>query len=292
MRQARLTWKGALHHVMNRGLNKKQIFSENKMKKKYIELMAEKSKKYNIRIFAYCIMNNHFHIALENSSGNLSDFMRCLNGQYGQYYRKVTNSKGYVFEDRFKSTLIQDESYLATVIIYIFQNPERSGFVSNPFEYRWSSVCNYFNSKKVSFLYKEMVEEFFIFKTNFINAVSDKKIEKLEEQMIRRSRFFGDKLLFSENNGVRNEADLNFLVGLSLAESIKNVITEFEISHSIQLSEIDLKSHKGKKLRRLFLIDIKEKGAFEYSEICKMKLFSEFDDNSLRVLYYRAKNEI
>jgi len=292
MREARITWKGALHHVMNRGLNKQQIFSENKMKKKYIELMAEKSEKYNIRIFAYCIMNNHFHFALENTSGNLSNFMKSLNGNYGQYYRKFTNSKGYVFEDRFKSTLIQDESYLTTLIMYIFQNPERSSYVSNPFEYRWSSICSYFNSKRDPFLSKEMVEEFFLSRTNFINAVSDKKIKKLEEQMIRRSRFFGDKFLFSENNGICNEAGLNFLVGFTLAESVKNTITEFEIFHSIQLDEIDLKSHKGKKLRRLFLVDIKEKGALEYSEICKMKLFSEFDVNSLRVLYHRAKNEI
>ncbi|MEN8223676.1 MAG: transposase, partial [Acidobacteriota bacterium] len=140
MRKARLTWQGALHHVMNRGINKQKIFFSVELKKKYIELMAEKSEKYKIRIFAYCVMDNHFHIVLENSSGKLSDFMKSLNGQYGQYYRKTTNSKGYVFEDRFKSTLVQDNKYLITLIMYVLLNPIRSGYVKNPFDYKWSSI--------------------------------------------------------------------------------------------------------------------------------------------------------
>jgi len=93
-----------------------------------------------IRLFSYCVMDNHYHLVLENSSGRMSDCLRLLNGQYGMYYRKMYGGKGYVFQSRFKSTIIENDGYLIKSIAYLLQNPVRAGIVAIARNYIWSSV--------------------------------------------------------------------------------------------------------------------------------------------------------
>lgn len=288
MRTARLTWQGALHHVMNRGINKLKIFLDEDLKEKYIKLMAEKSEKFNIKIFAFCIMDNHFHIALENSSGKLSDFMRCLNGQYGQFYRKATNSKGYVFEDRFKSTLIQDESYLTSLIIYILQNPVRSGYLKNPYEYPWSSVFKYYNDKNDSFVNTRLVEDFFLSRESFENSINNQILDNLDEQTIGNQKFYGDSLTIPKLNEIVKKSNINFPKNV-VTETLEKLIYEFEVSTNKKLYMINLNSENGKKLRRLFLFKLREKG-FTYKDIHKIDIFKDLNINSLRVMFYLEKN--
>jgi REP element-mobilizing transposase RayT len=73
------------------------IFYGNKNKNQFLDYLTDAAKKFRIsriRIFAYTVMNNHYHLVLENSSGKMSEFMKWLNGQYGAYYREVTGGKG------------------------------------------------------------------------------------------------------------------------------------------------------------------------------------------------------
>ena len=93
MRRARITYEGAFHHAMNRGLNGDTIFSGNKSKVIFLDLMEETARDLKIRILAYCIMDTHYHLILENSSGRMSDFFLQLNGQYGMNYRKIHGAR-------------------------------------------------------------------------------------------------------------------------------------------------------------------------------------------------------
>jgi len=83
---------------MNRGHDGNNIFAGDENKNHFLDYLEDYSKKMHIRLFAYCIMDNHYHLILENSSGRMSDFLKQLNGQYGQYYRKREGGKGYVFQ--------------------------------------------------------------------------------------------------------------------------------------------------------------------------------------------------
>jgi putative transposase len=76
MRRERITYPGAYQHVMNRGYDGNDIFSGNKNKAQFLNYLEEASKQMKIRIFAYCIMDNHYHLALENSSGMMSQFLK------------------------------------------------------------------------------------------------------------------------------------------------------------------------------------------------------------------------
>ena len=145
MRRERITYPGAYHHVMNRGDDGNDIFAGNKKKSQFLDYLEGASSQMKIRIFAYCSIDNHYHLVLENSSGRMSDFLKLLNGQYGMYYRKMYGGKGYVFQSRFKSTIIEDDGYLIKSIEYLLQNPVRAGIVSFAENYIWSSIHYYFS---------------------------------------------------------------------------------------------------------------------------------------------------
>ncbi|HUT65127.1 MAG TPA: transposase [Spirochaetota bacterium] len=112
MRAARVTYSGAYHHIMGRGVDGKNIFPNDELKRYFLEIIREKSMQLKIRIFAYCLMDNHYHLILQNSSGMLAGFIGQLNGQYGK-----RGGMGYVFQGRYKSTLIQEYPYLSVSIL-------------------------------------------------------------------------------------------------------------------------------------------------------------------------------
>ena len=102
MERIRLTYPGAFHHAMNRGHGGEKIFSGPDLKKAFIDIMADASRKLKIRVVAYCILDNHYHLAVENGSGRLLEFFKHLNGRCGKYYRKRIGGKGPVFQGKFK----------------------------------------------------------------------------------------------------------------------------------------------------------------------------------------------
>jgi REP element-mobilizing transposase RayT len=111
MQRIRLTYAGALHHAMNRGHGGEKIFSGSGLKKVFIDILAETSRKLKIKIIAYCLLDNHYHLVVENSSGRLSEFFKHLNGRYGMHYRKKKGGKGYVFQSRFSHTIVTLDSF-------------------------------------------------------------------------------------------------------------------------------------------------------------------------------------
>ena len=75
------------------GYDGNDIFVGNQNKSQFLDYLEGASNRMKIRLFAYCVMDNHYHLVLENSSGMMSDFLKLLNGQYGMYYRKMNGGK-------------------------------------------------------------------------------------------------------------------------------------------------------------------------------------------------------
>ena len=127
-------------HVMSQGINKSYIFEYETDIKYYIKNMYEIKEKYNVKIIAYCIMNNHTHILLEtNKIENLSQYMHCLNTRYGIYYNKKYQRVGYVFRDRYRAEGIYNENHLNNCIQYIYNNPVKAGICDKPELYPFSN---------------------------------------------------------------------------------------------------------------------------------------------------------
>ncbi len=100
MRRARITFIGAYHRIVSSGYNGENILPDEKSKALLLTLLKNYSMQYGIKVYAYTLLDNHYHIILINSSGNLSQFMRSLNGSYVSYYRRRFGGKVYVFQGR------------------------------------------------------------------------------------------------------------------------------------------------------------------------------------------------
>jgi putative transposase len=105
----------------------------------WLEVLAKACDRYNWRIHAYCLMDNHYHIVLETVDGNLSKDMRHLNGVYTQYFNRQHNRVGHIFQGRFQAILVVLGSYLLELSRYVVLNPIRAGIVKNMDDWPWSS---------------------------------------------------------------------------------------------------------------------------------------------------------
>ena len=84
-----------------------------------------------------------------------------MNGEYGTYYRRRAGGSGYVFQGRFKSTLIQEDSYMTVAVVYTLLNPVRALITRSPWNYEWSSIREYFNGRSETFLDTAFVRDLF-----------------------------------------------------------------------------------------------------------------------------------
>ena len=87
-RQLRILFEGANYHIINRGQSKREIFLEDKDYKIFIDILRECCERYKVKIGAYCLMNNHYHLLVHTPDANLSQFMRQVNGLYTQRFNK------------------------------------------------------------------------------------------------------------------------------------------------------------------------------------------------------------
>jgi putative transposase len=113
---------------------------------------------WNVQISAYCLMPNHYHLLIQTPDGNLSRCMRHINGVYTQRYNWVHDCDGQLFRGRFKSILVDGNSYLLQLVRYIHRNPIRSNLTENMDNYNWSSHVGYISSaQKWNWLHKEFI---------------------------------------------------------------------------------------------------------------------------------------
>ena len=157
-RPLRIQYPDAWYHVMNRGRSRVQIYHEPEDYFTFVELLREASAMWKVRIAAYCLMSNHYHLLVQTPGANLSRFMRHLNGIYTQYFNRSYKSDGPLFRGRYKSIVVESDSYLLELVRYIHRNPLQAGFVKRLEDYRWSSHRMYISrGSEVNWLHKEFV---------------------------------------------------------------------------------------------------------------------------------------
>ena len=138
-RPLRLEYKGALYHVTSRGNARKQIFSDHRDRDQFLEILANVVTRYNWICYAYCLMNNHYHLLIETPQAHLSRGMQLLNGVYTQWSNHRHQRVGHLFQGRFKSILVEEDNYLLELARYIVLNPVRAKLVQRVGDWPWSS---------------------------------------------------------------------------------------------------------------------------------------------------------
>lgn len=143
-RLKRFTIENGNYHILSRGHNRQNIFHNDDDFKKYLELLKINKQKFDVKIYHYSLMSNHIHIILNSPTGEvLTKMMRGVNQNYAQYYRKKYGGCGYIWQDRFKSFLIENGRYLLVSGRYVEINPVVAGLVKLPEGYKWSSYHVY-----------------------------------------------------------------------------------------------------------------------------------------------------
>ncbi len=138
-RPLRIEFPGALYHLTARGNGRAAIFLDDADRETFLSVLGDVVERYNWICHAYCLMDNHYHLLMETPDGNLSEGMRQLNGIYTQKFNRRHERAGHVFQGRFKSIVVEKESYLLELCRYIVLNPVRAGLVKHPKDYPWSS---------------------------------------------------------------------------------------------------------------------------------------------------------
>jgi putative transposase len=142
-RPLRIVFPGALYHVTARGNERKAIYRDARDRSRFLERLAAVSARQRLRVHAYVLMRNHYHLLVETPEGNLARAMAQLNGAYTQEFNRRHGRSGHLLQGRYKAILVDKEAYLLEVSRYIHLNPVRVGEVRHAWEFRWSSAAAY-----------------------------------------------------------------------------------------------------------------------------------------------------
>jgi len=138
-RPLRIEYEGALYHVTSRGNAGVEIFLRDADRERFLQLLAAVIDRFGWICHAYCLMTNHFHLLIETPRPNLSKGMKHLNGVYTQWFNRQHARAGHLVQGRFKSILVEKDSYLLELARYIALNPVRAQMTRNAGEWHWSS---------------------------------------------------------------------------------------------------------------------------------------------------------
>lgn len=142
-RIARRRGEFSTYHIILRGNEKKNIFLDSGDKERFLEILSKIKKRYNFSVYAYCLMDNHLHLIIYDNGNDISLIMKSLGVSYVMYFNKKYQRVGHLFQDRYKSQIVDDDNYLLELSKYIHNNPVKAGMVEDGADYRWSSFRQY-----------------------------------------------------------------------------------------------------------------------------------------------------
>jgi putative transposase len=138
-RPLRIELAGGLYHVTARGNERKPVFRDSGDRQELLEILAQVCSRCRWRCYAYCLMDNHYHLVVETLVPSLARGMRQLNGVYAKRFNSRHRRVGHLFQGRYASALIERHGHLLEAIRYTLLNPVRAGIVDRPAHWKWSS---------------------------------------------------------------------------------------------------------------------------------------------------------
>jgi len=154
----RIQYEGALYHVFSRGNHQQDIFVTDDDRNLFLDTVGQMSARFDIDIFAYVLMSNHYHLLLRTAQANLSKAMQWLGTTYTRRFNIEHFQSGHLFQGRYKSMLVENDAYLMQLSYYIHNNPLNAGIVKRLISYRWSSYPAYaYNRSHPAWLDKSLI---------------------------------------------------------------------------------------------------------------------------------------
>lgn len=156
-RKPRIEYPGALHHIIARGNQRRDIFCDDADRTRYLVSLKEYKTRYEFLLYAYVLMSNHVHLLIETRQTGLAKIMQGLHQTYTQGYNRRHGTVGHVFQGRYHAIVCDREAYLLQLTRYIHLNPVRARLVKDPASYPWSSHLEYIGSAPPALVDVDMV---------------------------------------------------------------------------------------------------------------------------------------
>jgi putative transposase len=145
-RRARVKSGCGIYHIMLRGANRQEIFHDDEDCLNFLDILHKYKLKTKVKIYGWCLMSNHVHLLLREGNEDISTTMKRIGVSFVLYYNWKYGTSGHLFQDRFKSEIVENDQYLLTVIRYIHQNPLKARIVKRVDDWRWSSCRQYYGT--------------------------------------------------------------------------------------------------------------------------------------------------
>ena len=123
------------HHIINRGVNRMDVFGNDEDKAVFLRIVCKACCIYRVVLHDYVLMDNHYHLLIENSRENLSLFMRQINANYAIYFNKKTKRTGHLWQGRYRSWFLVTDEHLYQTIRYIAHNPIKAHLAKHVRDY-------------------------------------------------------------------------------------------------------------------------------------------------------------
>jgi putative transposase len=200
----RIEYEGAIYHVISRGNERRAIFLDDRDRDVFLQTLGQMAFRFDLEVYAYVLMNNHYHLLIRTEKANLSKSMHWFLVTYTSRFNKRHTRNGHLFQGRFKSILVEDEHYLLKLSCYIHRNPLRAKIVRRLVDYPWSSykvyaygkshpdwlrtslIFSQFSQKDKYKAYREMVQSY--------SGEEKKTYEDFRHGLILGSRAFVDRI--------------------------------------------------------------------------------------------------
>ena len=148
-RRAREKSSTGIYHVVIRGINRQIIFEDNEDYEIFIQTIREYKEICEYEIYAYCLMSNHIHLLIKEGKEELGIVFRRIGARFVYWYNSKYVRSGHLFQDRYKSEVVEDDKYFMTVLRYIHQNPVKAGIENDIGKYQWSSYNEYLGENSI-----------------------------------------------------------------------------------------------------------------------------------------------
>lgn len=233
-RQARKASPTRFYHVMMRGNNREMILAKKWQKERFLELLSHAD---TLEIAAYCLMDNHVHLVVRAELAELSEAIKKINIRYAMGYNRSGDRVGHVFQGRYRSEVILDDSHLLQAVRYVHNNPVKAGLGVDPEAYTWSSYPEYVDgsSRIVSPGVREAVLHHFVRQGSFraFHDVDDlvdfaDTQEDLEHNQARSAQRVIDSFCLAK--GVADAKEI-FRSAERLEELVRELLQHTTLSH-------------------------------------------------------------
>jgi putative transposase len=131
--------ENGLYHVTSRGNRRCEIYRDEADRKYFLGLLANVVERFSWLLHAYCLMTNHYHVVVRTPLANISRGMQRLNSMHAQWFNWRHGCTGHLFQDRFYSADVEEQSHFVELSRYVVLNPVRASIVDHPAAYTWSS---------------------------------------------------------------------------------------------------------------------------------------------------------